>query len=346
MGYDIDSSNKRLIINDAEAEIVQLIFERYGEDNFSYKDIVKELCKKGYKTKVGNDFKKTSLHEILRNEKYRGVYTYNKKSSKDIYGKRNNHKNKSDDEIIRIPDGCPRIISDELWDKVQSRLANNEIRTYSTEERYLLRNKIFCGECGERMYGNRRKSGKNKKLYVTYNCAGRQKGNGCMNKGINREYIEKFVMVQIRSAFLPKNKAKTITTNLNEYIKYRDSDLEKSLDEYRRKKQNTQAKIKRLVNSIANGISADIVADNIASLKKQKANWESKIEETKLILSQQKIKVSDVENAMSHYYELMNSDEVIVRKFIDRYVEKVIVFQDHIEIILNVNRQIANPVTA
>ena len=101
-----------------------------------------------------------------------------------------------------------------------------------------------------------------------------------------------------------------------------------------------------MVNSIANGISADIVADNIASLEKQKANWESKIKETKLILSQKKIKVSDIENAMSHYYELMNSDEVIVRKFIDRYVEKVIVFQDHIEIILNVNRQIANPVTA
>ena len=314
--------------------------------NFSYKDIVKELCKKGYKTKVGNDFKKTSLHEILRNEKYKGTYTYNKKSSKDIYGRRNNHKNKPDDEIIRIQGGCPRIISDELWDKVQSRLANNEMRTYSTEERYLLRNKIFCGECGERMYGNRRKSGKNKKLYVTYNCSGRQKGNGCTNKGINREYIEKFVMVQIKSAFLPKNKAKTIAANLNTYIKYRDSDLEKSLDEYRRKRQNAQAKIKRLINSISHGISADIVADDIASLEKQKANWERKIEEAKRVLSQRKIKTEDIQNAMDNYYELMNSDEIIVRKFIDKYVEKVLVFQDHIEIILNVNRQITNPVAA
>ena len=49
---------------------------------------------------------------------------------------------------------------------------------------------------------------------------------------------------------------------------------------------------------------------------------------------------------MDNYYELMNSDEIIVRKFIDKYVEKVLVFQDHIEIILNVNRQITNPVAA
>lgn len=44
----------------------------------------------GYKTKKGVLFKVNNISSILRNEKYRGLYTFNRDVSKDEDGKRNN----------------------------------------------------------------------------------------------------------------------------------------------------------------------------------------------------------------------------------------------------------------
>lgn len=49
LGYDV--SEKRLVINESEAEIVRLIFDRYS-NGYTYNDIAKELNAKGYKTKI------------------------------------------------------------------------------------------------------------------------------------------------------------------------------------------------------------------------------------------------------------------------------------------------------
>ncbi|MEN8906123.1 MAG: recombinase family protein, partial [Clostridiales bacterium] len=56
----------------------------------------------GFKTKTGKSFCKGSLGGILRNEKYIGVYIFNKFSSKDIDGKRNVNVHKDEEEIIIV----------------------------------------------------------------------------------------------------------------------------------------------------------------------------------------------------------------------------------------------------
>ena len=70
----------------------------------------------------------------LANKKYIGVYTY---------------------RDIEIPDGIPRIISDELFNKVQEILGKNKkapARAKATIE-YILTTKIFCGHCRAMMTG-------------------------------------------------------------------------------------------------------------------------------------------------------------------------------------------------
>lgn len=51
-----------------------------------------------------------SIHSILTNEKYTGVYIYNKTAKKDAFGKRNGHAYKDKSEIIRIEGGIPAIV--------------------------------------------------------------------------------------------------------------------------------------------------------------------------------------------------------------------------------------------
>ena len=78
----------------------------------------------GYKTKRGKMFGKNSLYEILSNEKYAGVFVFNKAAAR-ADGKRNNHAQK--DSYIRIEGGCPAIIGKNCLHKYSgSRQRTNE----------------------------------------------------------------------------------------------------------------------------------------------------------------------------------------------------------------------------
>ncbi|MCQ5128167.1 recombinase family protein [Butyricicoccus faecihominis] len=76
LGYDVDPLTRKLVINEREAEAVRLIFSMFLEGH-GYTKMRDKLNSRGYTTKHGQPFGKNSLHEILRNEKYTGVYTYN-----------------------------------------------------------------------------------------------------------------------------------------------------------------------------------------------------------------------------------------------------------------------------
>ncbi|HBR30696.1 MAG TPA: recombinase family protein, partial [Clostridiales bacterium] len=115
-GYDVDPETKKLVINEKEACAVRLIFDRFLE-GYGYDKIMNELNVHGYRTKCGNPFGKNSLHGIVRNEKYTGTYIFNRSAAKDVDGKRNNHKNKEDDEIIRLDDAVPAIISKNIFEQ-------------------------------------------------------------------------------------------------------------------------------------------------------------------------------------------------------------------------------------
>lgn len=76
-------------------------------EGYGYTAIIDHLNAHGYKTKRGKMFGKNSLYEILSNEKYTGVFVFNKAAAR-ADGKRNNHAQK--DSYIRIEGGCPAII--------------------------------------------------------------------------------------------------------------------------------------------------------------------------------------------------------------------------------------------
>ena len=85
LGYDV-AEDKTYIINDEESKAVKIIFDRYV-NGYSYSQIIDELNKLGYRTKRENkNFSKNSLYSILSNEKYTGVYVFNKTQRKGING--------------------------------------------------------------------------------------------------------------------------------------------------------------------------------------------------------------------------------------------------------------------
>ena len=124
LGFTVDEE-RRFQIDPAGAAVVREIFERYAAGE-TVTEIINDLNERKIKTAQGKEFNKNSLSRMLRNRRYIGTY---------IYGKH------------EIPNGMPRIIEDELFERVQRSLDKNKKATARTRGagEHLLTTKLFCG---------------------------------------------------------------------------------------------------------------------------------------------------------------------------------------------------------
>lgn len=206
LGYDI--KNSYYVINEFESKAVSLIYKRFLEGN-SYGMIIEELNECGYQTKRKALFTKNSLYEILRNEKYAGTFVYNRTEARDeITGKRSKHKYKQENEIIRVENVLPAIVSKDDFQKVQD-ILNNRRRAYTNhaKEVYLLTGKIKCGICGGSYVGSRRANSIGV-IYASYVCNVRQRSSGkrCCNSSISRNWLEDIVLEAVTATVMKLDK--------------------------------------------------------------------------------------------------------------------------------------------
>lgn len=100
-GFNVDD-DKNFVINESESSVVKLIFELCS-NGLSNRDIADELNFRCLTNKNGGMFSTKLVRQILKNEKYHGVYSYK--------------------NYIRIENGIPKIISDDLWQLTREKLA-------------------------------------------------------------------------------------------------------------------------------------------------------------------------------------------------------------------------------
>ncbi|MCR4644091.1 MAG: recombinase family protein [Oscillospiraceae bacterium] len=189
LGYNVDNT-KHLVINEEEAKIVAMIFGMFLS-GYSCKNIADLLNSDGCCTKAGRPFTKGAIRGILRNEKYTGLYIYNKREAKS-YDHKRPCRDKSPDEIIRIDGGIPAIINHDVWEKAQARLLQHSGGLHNTSVLYLLSSKVTCGICGSVMHGSIRYR-KGKESFRAYVCP--TKAAACDNpKEIDKESLEQYII--------------------------------------------------------------------------------------------------------------------------------------------------------
>ena len=163
---------------------------------YSCKYIADILNADGYRTKTGRLFTKGAISTVLRNEKYTGVYIYNKREAKS-YDHKRPYRDKPAEEIIRIEGGIPAIISREVWEAAQQRLHRGRSSLRTTKAMHLLSDKVRCGICGAVMHGTIRYR-KDKEPFRNYVC--RTKAAECSNfKEIDSDSLERCVIELVRT---------------------------------------------------------------------------------------------------------------------------------------------------
>ncbi|MBQ7383335.1 MAG: recombinase family protein [Clostridia bacterium] len=247
LGYRVQG--KYYVIEEKEAEAVRIIFNMVVE-GYGYTSIKSFLNSNGYRHADGRLFT-AHFTDILRNRKYIGEYVYNRSAYRARGVEYNNHTQKAEEEIIRIPGGMPRIIDDDTFNKVQYIL--DERRKHPNlrgvrKKKYLLTGLLLCDECGKSFCGGKMRS--HKIEYAIYKCNNR--GMNCPSKSINALHLEEYLFKLLEDCLLsPKNIEKLCDTVKACYIKSYDS-LNAEYDRIREEIESTEHTIKEQRDTYAN----------------------------------------------------------------------------------------------
>jgi len=192
LGYDLDD-DKHYVINEKEADTIRLIFQ-CARNGMGYKMISDRLNALGFTTKAGKPFGIGSIHDILRNEKYKGMLVSGKWSHS--FGSKRSRL--GNEKTLRIPDMIPAIIDEPTWRWVNDAISR---RAYSghtgARHVYLLSGLIECGNCGSSMHGDSIRNG------YFYRCNAKiTKRAHCLSSAIKCENVEQSVIAMLRDYLL------------------------------------------------------------------------------------------------------------------------------------------------
>ncbi|HJB32857.1 MAG TPA: recombinase family protein, partial [Candidatus Oscillibacter excrementavium] len=158
LGYDVKDG--RLTVNPEGAELVRLIFHKYGVEKKGTTVIARELREAGYRTHRGSArWSGSCIVKLLKNEKYVGDLIQKKTITPDYltHAKKANH---GEEELVVIRDHHQPIIGRELWGVVQEELKKrnrNGALGVGHSNRYRFSGKIKCGECGASFVSRQKK---------------------------------------------------------------------------------------------------------------------------------------------------------------------------------------------
>ena len=339
LGLEVDPNTRKYVINEKEAEIVRIIFEKYA-DGIGYNQILNYLNSMGYRTKRGNQFGKNSLYSILENEKYVGTYVFNKRLEKNAVGKRNPTVRPREEWII-AEDVIPAIIDQRTFDIVQAKMSENKRKAgqYTAKEIYLLSGLIFCGECGRSMCGNVKTNGRRSGNYASYRCSGRHNKQGCHNKEIRRDYIDNYVLDELYNRLFSKVSLKNLTEMLNDYNAMMSSQSDSEINAIKTQIQDIDRKIGNLLDLVSDGgVKIDTIGGKLKELEAQRQEFEDTLKELELKNKASLISEEQVKEIIIRSGEFIRAHNISeCRNFIKSYIEKVIVYDEKVEVIFKVN---------
>ena len=150
--------DRRLVIDEEQAPMVQELFELYATDQYSMKQIETLFWEKGYRNLNGKKIAHTTMSNMISNPKYKGYYVGNKVKVVDMFTKK--QKFLPPEEWVMFKDETgeivPAIVSEELWEQAYAvlRRRSDDVKNRQgiCNHANLLTGKLYCTCCGTAYY--------------------------------------------------------------------------------------------------------------------------------------------------------------------------------------------------
>ena len=293
-GYEIVEG--KLAIHPEEGKTVKTIYKLFN-DGVSIAEIKRRLDKQGVTARRGGLFNTGSINKLLQNTHHIGYYTYTDKKS---------------GETVEV--SCPPLVDETVWNRVQERrqkIFERKGQNNRTQRFYLLRNLMYCGECGSQMSGRINESKherhyfcpnktrnwkKNKPTEETRYKRGKVDGYGCnMNRSLNIPITDKFVWNNVRkvvseSSTLKEGFKKELLHSKHateEEIKTELTNQKTKLKRWMTELQQIQSSIADVeTNNLLRKYDAEVYEKIIGNLNAEVDKTKQEIEQTRLRIKQ------------------------------------------------------------
>jgi len=279
IGYDLSSDRKSLILNQEEAKIVVLIFEKYIE-LASYKKVSQYINSQGYRTKRckttgGKEFVDTSIARIIQNPVYLGKISY----KGEVYS------------ASHSP-----IISEELFNKAQEVRKSNHKKNGNlrkeNKHNFILEGLVWCDECKSQMtplWSN----GRNKR-YFYYACTKsiHSGKHSCSTRTVNAHAIEQLVLNRTRSMAKDDNLFKQVMDNNDQANREHIKELKSEEKTIQEKITHNDKKVMAVTEVFSTAINED--REHVMAREIDRLNNERKILVERQI--QVRMQAADLEN--------------------------------------------------
>ena len=308
IGYVIDAE-QHFQIDPLTAPFVLEAFKRYdGGETIS--SIMNWLNEQGLTNTRGREMTLNSVGHILHNRRYIGEFRYR--------------------DVI-VPDGIPAIVPQDLFDRVQEKLAKNKKAParHKAEDDYLLTTKLFCGCCGAYLCGESGTS-RTGKVHHYYKCVSvKKKRTECHKKPVRKEWIEDLVVGETMKMVMDDKAIEAIVSMLMD-LQDRDN---VNVPLYEQQLYEADTAISNLLGAIQQGILTRSTKERLEELETRRDELENRLACEKLA----KPKVSaEFMTFWLHRFRKLDVRQQIHRKMlIDTFINAIFLYDDKMVITFN-----------
>jgi len=254
LGYIRKESNKPLVIDETESQLVNWIFTEYSRGNSMFA-MARDLNKKGYRAKRGNPFDRRGILRILTNPIYKGYMSWS-----------------CDGDTIYMRADHPPIIDEDTFEKVQVMISENKktkvrkVRDSATCAHWLA-GIIRCPICGTTYVYVKGYKGRANRLrcgnYSNASCTNKHTIKVSIMENIVVEYLTHtpanqllFSKIQNEETILESNAKVQIPKLKKALERAKEAFLQgiDTLDEYKQNKENITQEIETLEGTLKTNI--------------------------------------------------------------------------------------------
>jgi len=168
LGYLDQGGGKAKVIDPVKGPLVRHLFERYGSNTVSFRDLRLEMYDKGLRTNAGKPLSFNGLTTLLHNPFYAGVIKLGSTGE-------------------TFPGVHEPLISKALLERVQAIMSGKTV-SRTKKHRFLFRQMIHCQNCGRRTL-----TGETRKSFTYYRCH----HDDCRGISWNERALQKIALQQI-----------------------------------------------------------------------------------------------------------------------------------------------------
>lgn len=248
----------------------------------------------------------------------------------------------SDFEVLGF-DFEPIIEWDTFVEAQKLKAQNQKCEAVREKTNYLLKDLLYCGECGRRMNGAiHHRDPKN--TYYYYRCNKRIYLDGCKMPNVWCSVVDNYVMAALSDSF--------IALMINDLLEQENSKINEELESYNKEIALIEKDIEKCNNSILNLIEMikssstidavkETLSEEINREQSRKIRLENELRRVKLRVDTESRTKADVDGFVDAWRnaDFSKMSFEMKREFFVKYIDRVVYYSpEHIDIYVKINR--------